>query len=53
MLRTSFRGKHTENAGTTANIKDNLALEKGGVVQDGIAVRASADRIFQHLLVNA
>ena len=52
VLRASLGSEHTEDASSTADIKDGLALEQIGVVQNGIAVSTGADRVLQHLLVD-
>lgn len=43
---------HGENRGTAADIKDDLVLEKVGVLVDGIAVAPGADLIFLSLSVS-
>lgn len=53
VLRARLRREHAQNTGATANVQDGLALKEVGVVDDGGAVRAGADAVFQHLLVDA
>eukprot|EP00760_Papus_ankaliazontas_P028252 PhM_4_TR359/c0_g1_i3/m.71426 len=49
----SAGGKHREDTCATANIKDDFVLEQMGVAIHGVPVRARADLIFQHGLVDA
>jgi hypothetical protein len=53
MFCASTDGEHAENAGTAADIKDNLVLEDVLILVDGITIRPSTDIVFQHLLMNA
>ena len=53
VLRASLGSEHTEDTSTATNVKNSLALEQVGVVQDRVTVCASADAVLQHLLVNA
>ena len=41
---------HGKDAGTAANIEDNLVLEEVGVLVNGVAVASCADFIFLNLL---
>jgi hypothetical protein len=41
---------HAENAGTAADIKDNLVLEDVLILVDGITIRPSTDIVFLHAI---
>lgn len=53
MLRARLGSEHAEDTCTAADVEDELVLEQVGVVHDRIAVRARADGVLQHLLVDA
>lgn len=44
--------KHRKDSSATPNIQDGLALEKMRIVHDGGAIRAGANRVLQHLLMD-
>jgi len=44
---------HGQNAGSAADIEDNLVLEQVTVLVNGVAVAASAHVVLEHLLVNS
>ena len=50
---TSLGGKHAQDTGTTADVKDELVLEEMGIVHDRIAVRSRADSVLEHLLMDS
>ena len=52
VLRASLGREHTQDAGTTADIEDDLVLEQVGVLDDSITVRARTNAILQHLFVD-
>jgi len=44
--------KHRKDPSATPNIQHGLAFEKMRIVHDGGAIRAGANRILQHLLMD-
>ena len=46
VLCAGLGGEHAEDAGTAADVEDDLVLEEVGVVVDGIAVALGADLVF-------
>ena len=44
---------HGQNAGSAADIEDDLVLEKVTVLVDGVAVAAGAHVVLEHLLVDS
>jgi hypothetical protein len=53
MLGPSFCGKHAQDACTAAHIQHDFSLEEMWIINDGGAVRSSADGILQHLFMDA
>jgi hypothetical protein len=52
MRSAGLGSKHRKDPSTTPNIQHALAFEKMRIVHDGGAIRARANRVLQHLLVD-
>jgi len=52
MGSTGFSGKHREDASATPDVEHGLAFEKMEIVHDGGAIRAGANGVLEHLLVD-
>ena len=52
MGSTSLGSKHGKDSRATPNIQHGLIFEKMWIVHDGGAIRASANRVLQHLLMD-
>lgn len=48
-----FCGEHAEDTSPTAYVEDCFAFEEAGVVDDGCTIRARADFVLEHLLMDA
>jgi hypothetical protein len=52
MRSAGLGSKHRKDPSTTPNIQHALAFEKMRIVHDGSAIRARANRVLQHLLMD-
>lgn len=51
-LSTGLCAEHGQDAGSAANVKNDLVLEQVLVVVDEVSVRVRSDAILQHSLVD-
>ena len=52
MRSAGLGSKHRKDPSATANIQHALAFKKVRIVHDGCAIRARANRVLQHLLMD-
>ena len=47
----SLSGEEGQDAGASADVQDDLALEVDGVVEDGLLIRGRANVVLHHVLL--